>query len=94
MLSFMALYSSPHIRFVSGWRESDWQYLLAPRCQDAGLAKAHITEKPGAVARMGLADLFLNVVLCSVLSNGKEGSFWFVWNSGSVLGMKDRQDTG
>lgn len=57
----MGLYASSHIRFVFDWSESDWQYLLASQCQDAGIAKAHSPGKHGAVARMGLTSLFSNI---------------------------------
>lgn len=33
----------------------------------------------------GLANLFPNIIALLSLSNDKKGSFWSVWDSGSVL---------
>lgn len=59
----MLLYASSHIRFVFDWSESDWQYLLAIQCQDAGIAKAHSPGKHRTGVRMGFANLFPNIAM-------------------------------
>lgn len=60
-LPFMVLYALLHIRFVFEWNESDWQYLLAARHEDASTVKeAHGPENHGAVVEIGLPNLFPN----------------------------------
>lgn len=65
--------ASPHIRFVFDWSEVDWQYLLATRCQDAGITKVHGLGKCGAVARMDLVIFFLIYMLYWVLVVARNG---------------------
>lgn len=71
---FMVPNASPHIRFVFDWSEVDWQYLLATRCQDAGITKVHGLGKCGAVARMDLVIFFPNIYALLGSCSGKKWS--------------------